>query len=81
MVQLAKEEKKAQSSLIGDILMHGTIIDEDILYSRTIRSVHVLVTNLFALQSISDLMELQFENGLEVSCDHISTHGAAWKPI
>ena len=47
---------------------HGAISGEDQLYARTIRTVHTLATSLFPLASILDLvlLELQFENGLEV---------------
>ena len=56
-------------------MQHGTITDEDTLYARTIRTVHTLATSLFAMGSIDKLMELQFENGLEVSFDHIALGG------
>ena len=61
-----------QSCLVGDILNHGEITPEDTLYGRTIRSIHVLAVKQLSLTVINMLMELQFENGLTVSFDHIS---------
>ena len=72
MTQRAKAETKPLSSLEGDILDHGQITDEDRLYERTIRTIHVLCTSQFPLRSLPTLLSLQFENGLEVSFDHIS---------
>ena len=72
MTQRAKTETKPLSSLEGDILDHGQITDEDRLYERTIRTIHVLCTSQFPLRSLPTLLSLQFENGLEVSFDHIS---------
>ena len=67
-----KEKKNPQSSFEGDIIKHGQITDEDVLYARTIRTVHTLSVSLFPLGSISKLLELQFENGLSVSFEHVS---------
>ena len=56
----------------GDIEEHGEITSEDVLYSRTIRTVHAMAVNQMSTTAIKNLMELQFHNGLEVSLMHIA---------
>ena len=75
MVQEAAEKSKPVAADVEDIRAHGEVTAEDILYSRTIRTVHSMATKLFSLGSVQDLLELQFENGLEISFKHCNIGG------
>ena len=66
----ANNPSKKIGSAEGDIEEHGTITPEDVLYSRTIRTIHTTATQQLSLVVLPQLMELQFYNGLEVSMMH-----------
>ena len=70
-------DKKAigvpQSAIMGDATIYLTITPEDELYTRTIRTVHSIVTNQFSLRAMHNLLELQLANGAVVSFDHATS--------
>jgi len=55
----------------GDLEDHGAITPEDVLYARTIRTMHAVASHQLSLNVVPHLMELQFYNGLPISLMHV----------
>lgn len=47
----------------------------ELLYARTVRTVHTMCIKQFALSSANALLDLQWANGLVISYDHVHTGG------
>ena len=68
--KIQASDKATKTFIEVDTLEHGPITPEDILYGKTIRTIHCMCVKQIAPDALYALLELQFQNGADISFDH-----------